>query len=435
MTSGNLSRTFVTLLIALLISTPWSTTAGLIGFAQEADFSLQVKQITQGPANHFFGYIGHVQNIPWNDNGRYILALRTLFQDRLPGAGDPADVVLIDTQDGYAVRVVDQTRGWNPQQGTMFYWNPSAADTQFFFNDRDPETGKVFCVLFDISRGSRGERVREYRSDDAPVGNSGVAQNGGSFLAINYGRLARLRPVTGYLDAFDWTVGVAHPKDDGIFKFDARTGEQSLLVSFEQLAEALRTVNPDVEIPPLFINHTLWNRGDELILFFARGGWQGGGPKIDQPFVIRPDGTHLTPLKQHIGGHPEWDIGGRLIGSLDGRQIIFDPISQQVVGQLGTPEIFLNPGGDIALSPDGNWFVNGYKDQRKKKNYYVVFRRSDGAHVRSPGFDIGDWVSGDLRQDPSPCWNRDGTQILAPGLVEPNGTRQLFIVEVQPKKP
>src|SRR4051812_33201572 len=93
-------------------------------------------QITQGPKHHYFGYIGQSRTVPWNANGRYLLALQVGFQDRLPGADDPADVCLLDTRDHYAIRVVDQSRGWNPQQGTMFYWNPEHPETQFFFNDR-----------------------------------------------------------------------------------------------------------------------------------------------------------------------------------------------------------------------------------------------------------------------------------------------------------
>ena len=109
-------------LIAIAINSSCSDPAGL---------RLEVEQITSGPQHHIFGYIGHVQNIPWNASGRYILALRFESQDRLPGPGDPADVVLLDVESGYKVRVVDQSRGWNLQQGTMFYWNPEAAETQF----------------------------------------------------------------------------------------------------------------------------------------------------------------------------------------------------------------------------------------------------------------------------------------------------------------
>ena len=95
--------------------------------------SVEVVQITREPHTHFFGYIGHVQNIPWNKSGRFIVALQCDFHDRMPGPNDPASVVLIDTENDYLVTAVDQSRGWNPQQGTMFYWNPANPETQFFF--------------------------------------------------------------------------------------------------------------------------------------------------------------------------------------------------------------------------------------------------------------------------------------------------------------
>src|SRR5262245_27451393 len=197
---------------------------------------LEVRQLTRGPQHHFFGYIGHVQNIPWNQGGRYIVCLRTPVRDHLPDASEPADIVLLDTQNDYQARAVAQCRAWNPQQGTMLYWNPQAQETQFFFNDRDPQTNKVFCVLYDISRGANGERIREYRFNDSPVGNGGVAQRGGKFLAINYGRMGRLRRVTGYAGAFDWTGDTIHPADDGVFLVDVTSGEGKLLASFQRLA-------------------------------------------------------------------------------------------------------------------------------------------------------------------------------------------------------
>ena len=111
------------------------------------DPSIQVKQITFGPKHHLFGYIGHVQNIPWNQGGRYIVALQTTFQERMPNPGEAADIVLVDTQKDFAIKIVDQTRAWNPQQGTMLYWNPDSPETQFFFNDSDVDSHKVFTVL------------------------------------------------------------------------------------------------------------------------------------------------------------------------------------------------------------------------------------------------------------------------------------------------
>lgn len=392
--------------------------------------SLRIEQITHGPENHFFGYIGHVQNIPWNGSQRYLLALQSSFMDHLPDGHEPANVVLIDTQNGYSVTKVDESRAWNPQQGTMFYWNPLAPDTQFFFNDRDTESGEIFTVLFDIESG---QRIREYRFENHPVGNGGVMQGGGWFAAINYARMARLRPVTGYKGATDWTEGVLHPDDDGIFKVNSENGEASLLVSFARLATVIRKTEPHVDELGLFINHTLWNREGDRLFFFARAGWSGNEEysRINVPFVINANGSGLKRLQTFIGGHPEWDFGHRMIGAVEGRQVIYDVDRDMVTGQLGDSDIFPDPGGDIALSPQGDWFVNGHKNRDMAMNFYTFFQRSTGKYIRSRGFNIGPWLFGDLRQDPSPAWNRRGNQLLVPGIVEgERPSRQLFVINL-----
>jgi hypothetical protein len=401
----------------------------MMSLVAQEPFEISVRPLTSGPQSHFFGYIGHVGNIPWNGNGRYLVALRTTLLDHLPGVNDPADVILIDTKDNDKIRVLDQCLAWNPQQGTMLYWNPEEQTTQFFFNDRDQETGKVFTVLYDIKEG---KRIREYRNDKTPVGNSGVAQRGGYFFGINYARMARLRKVTGYKGTTDWTTSVAHPADDGVFGIDVKSGNQKLLVSFEKLASILKDTGNYESIPHIFINHTLANRHNDRVFFFARGGWDGNqGPKVNQPFVMRPDSSDRRALKDHIGGHPEWDHGHRMIGHIDGKQVLYDVDRQRVVGQMGSHEIFPDSEGDVAISPDGNWFVNGYKNEDRSKIHHVIFRRSDGAHVRTKGFNIQGWGSGDLRQDPSPCWNRTNTQILVPAIAEDGKSRQLFVLTIK----
>lgn len=389
------------------------------------DWRLEVGQLTRGPMHHFFGYIGQARTIPWNGDGRFVVALRAAFQDRMPKPGEAAEVVLIDTTRGNQVEVVEQSRGWNPQQGTMFYWNPETPRTQLFFNDRDPQTQKIFTVLFDVAAR---KRVREYRFADTPVANSGVAQNGGRFLAINYGRLARLRPVTGYPAAHDFTGDVLHPPDDGIHVVDVARGTRRLLVSYKQLADLIRPARPDVDRKALFINHTLWSRDDSHIYFYVRAEFDDRDERIDIPCTIRPDGSGLT-MHPHLGGHPEWEAGRRMIGAQGNRQVIYDVIERRIVGTLGSPEVFPQPGGDIALSPDGQWFVNGHSE--KGNNVYTILRRSDGTWERTAPMSRGSYTGGELRIDGSPAWNRSSDAVLFPGLDPNDGTRQIFVIRVR----
>ncbi len=392
--------------------------------------SVKISQITNGNEHHFFGYIGQSLTIPWNLTETRILALRSPFHDHLPGGKEPADITLVnmDQQEGdfYKIEKIDESLGWNFQQGTMFYWNPLKPETQFFFNDRDPQTGKVFTVLYDIDKG---RRIREYRFEDTPVGNGGVSPVGESFLAINYARMARLRPVTGYMGATDWTEGISAPENDGIFIVNIRSGRKKLLVSFARLENELERAGIAAKGSHLFINHTLWNRDGTLIYFFVRAGWETGSDRakrINVACTINEDGTGLFVGHRYIGGHPEWYTGSRIIGSLDGRQVIYDVLKREVEGTIASADIIPDPEGDISLSPDGQWLVNGFT--QKEMNYYTIIHLADCQWVRTSGINKGKYQN-DLRIDPAPAWNRQNNQILVSGISE-NGTRQLFVITI-----
>ncbi len=374
---------------------------------------LTYEQITFGDKHHFFGYIGQSLTIPWNASQRYIVALESDFHDHMPRPKDAARVIIIDTENDCKIEYLDETRGWNIQQGTMLYWNPEAPETQFIFNDRDSD-GKVFAVLYDTEER---KRIREFKFADTPIGNGGVAPGGGYFLGINYARMARLRSVTGYPEAHDWTVGELAPKDDGIFLVNINTGKKELLVSFFQLAEYLG--NDDAAF---YINHTLWNRESERIYFYARGRIGDSAMKINKPFSMLRDGSQLTN-HDYIGGHPEWGVGDTVIGARGGRQVLYDVVQRKAVGEIGNAEIWKKAGGDISLSPNAKMFVNG-----SAGNKYIVYRIRDGEYVESKKFSRGDFSSGDLRIDPAPRWNRKSNAILVSQWVD--DARQLFIIHV-----
>jgi len=415
-----------------------STTGGLAIFtfpglanSNVSKLSTSIKQITTGPDHHLFGYIGQSLTIPWNASGKRILTLSSPFIDHLPDGSEPAGVNLVhtDKKDGNFLKVekIDESLGWNPQQGTMFYWNPENPENQFFFNDRDKKTGKVFTVLYDIEKK---KRVREFRFEDTPVGNGGVCPVGGSYLAINYARMARLRAVTGYKGTTDWTEGITAPENDGIFKVDINSGKMKLLVSFKTMLEEIEKKGIDTEGEALFINHTLWNRDGNLFCFFIRAGWKKDGRKKKRTNVfctMNADGTGLVIDRPFIGGHPEWGIGQQMIGRKGDDQIIIDIINEKIVGKIGSPESIPNPEGDISLSPSGKWFVNGYG--KNGNNYYNIIRLADGEWTRSEGINKGEY-SGDIRIDSAPRWNRNNNQVLIQGIAK-DGTEQLFVISIK----
>jgi hypothetical protein len=398
-----------------------------VGGASQAQLGYEVRQLTSGPSHHFYGYIGHAGNSPYSADGRYLVALRTTFQDRMPGPQDAAEIVLLDAQKNYAETKIDETRAWNPQQGAMIYWNPEQPSRQFFFNDRDPKTGKVFTAIYDVVDR---KRVREYRFDTQPVANGGVKQDGGMFAAINYARMARLRPVTGYPGTWDWTGDVLHPSDDGLFVVDAKTGERKLIVTFKQMRDMLAARHPQIDKKPLFLNHTLWNREGDRIFFFVRGDF-GAKDRINVPMTVKPDGSGLVEQRIFIGGHPEWDFKSRMLGRVEDKLIVYDSLKMEIVDTIGGPEMFRDPEGDTALSRDGRLIVNGATTGATM--HYTIVRRADKTFIKTEDFNRTGYEGGDLRIDPAPCWNRAGDRFAFPALAK-DGTRQMFEVRLTEKK-
>lgn len=399
--------------------------------AHAAEFSTDLQQITFGPKNHFFGYIGHGMTIPWNGSGRFIVSLRTDFHERMPMPGEAADIVLIDTKDKHKVIPVDRTLAWNLQQGSMLYWHPLFPDTQFFYNDLDPKTGVVFTVLFDIEKR---QRVREFRFGKHSIANGGVAPNGKYFAGINYGRISASRSVISYAGAFDDLAdGPANPETEGIFLVDTTTGEKKLIVPYRKLAEKLLDTPRNKELLggsekyPIYAHHTLWSRDSERLLFVVRG------KKNKRPStgcVVKADGTGLAVVP--FAGHPEWlDERKIVIASKEGGAYnLYDVIDRKFSGQLGKTGVFPDTDDDNALSPDSRWFVGSQKTKANECTY-TIYRLADGLWFRSPPVPTRSG-GGDCRIDPAPRWNRSSDALLVPGVAT-DGTVQLFTLTIKAK--
>ena len=67
----------------------------------------RVQPITQPPKHHFFGYY---DMRPWDESGRFHLALEVEFMDRPPTADDEAAVAVVDLAEGNRFVPLSRTR-------------------------------------------------------------------------------------------------------------------------------------------------------------------------------------------------------------------------------------------------------------------------------------------------------------------------------------
>ncbi len=88
---------------------------------------------------------------PFSPSGRYIALTRLPYENRLPQAGDVAEVILVDLETG-ETRVISETRAWDTQLGAQVQWG--ANDNQLFFNDVDTLTWRPFGIKLDPFSGT-----------------------------------------------------------------------------------------------------------------------------------------------------------------------------------------------------------------------------------------------------------------------------------------
>ena len=214
---------------------------------------IKPKRLTHGEGNYFFGYY----DIPaWNKRGTYHLCHKVDFWRRMPKEDDVAEIGMIDFEKSEYIKL-GETTAWNFQQGAMLTWNPAAPDDEIIYNIR--ENNKYMSVILNIHTG-------EKRFLDYPLAN--VDPTGHYGLSINFSRLFDFRPGYGYAGFTDPYYNDNHPKDDGIYLVDLKTGKGKQILSLEYLWEySNKSLTEDKKI---VINHINFNTNGSRFVFLLR---------------------------------------------------------------------------------------------------------------------------------------------------------------------
>jgi hypothetical protein len=376
----------------------------------------EVKQVTQGPKHHFFGYYGIS---PWDVTGRYLVCLESEFGDRLVEADDVAGICLVDLETGETRRIAE-TRAWNFQQGALVHWLGTAPDREIIYNDR--VDGALAAVVLDVKSGARRVLPRPLAA---------VSNDGRLAASISYARLRTTRPGYGYAGGVDPFAEEPHPAEDGLFIMDTQSGETKLIVSIRQAFEA-EPVPEGLEDKTMWFNHVLFSRDDSRIMFLARVPKETGGRET-AVFTVNPDGTDLRCELPYAwgGSHYDWLDGRRLMvttryqAQTPWRHVVwtdgeggYTPLATEV----------LTWDGHGHFSPDGEWMVtDNYRDRGGYRSLFLLHMES-GDFARLGRFREPQQYSGEWRCDLHPRWRQDGRALCIDSTHD--GTRQVYIVEL-----
>ncbi|NMC05400.1 MAG: hypothetical protein GYA24_09320 [Candidatus Lokiarchaeota archaeon] len=379
------------------------------------------------PANgkhHFFGYYGVC---PWDITGRYFVCLETDFQDHMPSIGEKVGILLLDTDTGKH-DVIAETNGWNFQQGAQLNWLPSDPGHKIVFNDCDA-TGTWSRVL-DVF--TREERV-------LPMPIYAMARHHDLAACINFGRLYKNRRVTSLPFSIDKNKDMVHPADDGIYMMNVTTGDARLIVSLDDVWKADATTNAvDDELlaevgTQCWIEHVAFNHSDTRIHFLARFT-DLFKSLVSAMWTCNVDGTdrHLAVPYYMQLSHFEWIDDTRLIVTMNwpdkthkSHVQLTDKVGQGSWRTIAAEKLVVD--GHPHVSPDKRLMATDTYIADGKRRVYVMERDTETLHEVAV-FDNPPEINGNVRCDPHPRWNRDGTRLCFDGLGEHG--RQVYVVDV-----
>ena len=373
------------------------------------------QQVTRGPFYHFFGYY---DKCPWDVTGRYLLAKRVAFMDRPPTPQDIAVIGYVDLEDGCLWHPLAETVAWYWQQGTMLQWMPSQPGRQIIFNTRTAEG--YGSTILDVKTGVA-------RSLPRPI--YALAPDGRSAVTLNFSRVHRTRPGYGYVGVPDpWEDDLA-PEQDGIYWLDLGSGESRLIISLAQMAAFAPGRSMDGAMH--WFNHLQFNTAGTRFLFLHRWRDPAQTARGTRLFTADPDGGDIAFLgREGMVSHFDWRDETHILawstwGSENHYHLYRDRSDQvEVVG----PDV-LDQDGHCSYSPDRRWILTDtYPDRQASERTLLLYDPSAGRRIDIGSFYSLPQITGEIRCDLHPRWNRDGTQVCFDSIH--HGGRQMYVIDV-----
>lgn len=376
---------------------------------------VESKRITEKNGHFFFGYY----DIPaFSQNQKFHLAHRTDLWDRLPNSDEPAKIGVIDLQNNKFIQVTE-TSAWNFQQGSMLQWHPSEPNSKIIFNTK--EENQIKSIILDIN-------TQEKKILESPV--ACVSPTGAHALGINFGRLMDFRPVCGYSGVKDKFKDYNHPQEDGVFLIDMESGKSKLIVSYDQIWNVSKG-NSFTEDQKITINHITFNKHGTRFVMLVRNFPSKGERWRTAIVTANTDGSDLYCLSDYTYvSHYSWKDDEYLLFYMDGpygNQLYLVKDKSPLIEPVD-PNFFLTDG-HCSYSPDGKWILyDSYPDIENYRNLYIYNIKE------RRGITLGSYfsypkITGDIRCDLHPRWDRTGTAISFDSIHE--GQRHIYYMDLK----
>jgi Tol biopolymer transport system component len=185
----------------------------------------------------------------------------------------------------------------------------------------------------------------------------------------------------------------------------------------------------------MWFNHTVFNRNDTRFFFLARTRIPSAGLETGM-FTANLDGSELRQVIPYGNSvsHFDWRNDREIIATFklsgDKRVHILFTDGQADYQRLGGG--CLDFDGHCSFSPDQQWLATDHKTRRLLEQSLTIYHIESGQCYTAATLDMQAtrYITGDLRCDFHPRWNRDGKAICFDAINAADGSRQLHIAHL-----
>lgn len=393
-------------------------------FGKCLDKKFDVRVITPNDGYHYF--FGYYDLNAYHENGKYHLANRVKFMDRLPTKDDICELGYIDLETKEFTKFAETT-AWNFQQGTLMSYNKANYD-EVFYNVRGGEYDYQTCI--------HNLKTGEKRYTDRACAN--ISQDGKLGLAVNFNRIYDFCPGYGYSDVRDKWYDVPQPDDDGIYLVDMETGKSKMIISIAQvLREFPNEVFPNAKF---VVNHITFNPSGDRFLFLYINFRDENNPDWKTTLITSDlEGNMYELIHNGFVSHYHWknDIQVMFYCECDGIRGVhlLDDMSKNYITYADPDLTFDNrvipdKHNDIhcIYSPNQRYFIgDGYPRPDHCRHIYLYDTVTDKCEIILKDYSVEPPVV-DIRCDLHDRWNVKGDKISFDSTR--NGRREICEIDV-----
>ena len=362
-------------------------------------------------------------DIPVFDSQSRLLAGHSVsFKERSPTPQDKIDIGYMDLQGDKSWIKVGESTAWSWQQGAMSQWLPQTKTLIWNDRENDQFISRHYCA-----------DSAQTKTFPHPV--YAVAPDGKFFLSLNMARLNYVRPGYGYAGGKGHLIDSLKPWEDGVWRIDAKSGEEKLLLSLHEAAKFLLSRLPlRLRLSNLVRRYVFWfnhvkmspdgKRFTVKLRFRSRDLSRSWNDSMGCSLTCGTDGSDLRLLEQATS-HVIW---------LDNEQLYFwrrngvylykdGPNGGEKVRQIAAKRIDHNVHmRHFPNEPDHFIFDTPY---RETIDLFTYSERNDESK-KIATFHNHNPKHGEFRCDLHPCPSPDGKSIVVTSMDD--GGRQMYLL-------